>query len=93
MPPAGAIGDLIGDLQKFKPQLLKLLDADAQIVRAGAAAAPSARSEIVEYIRVRSQGYWAWQRIHVEVARMMNRADRDELARLVRALDKGEELE
>ena len=67
--PAGAIGDLIGDLQKFKPQLLEMLGADARIVAQGetaATAAPPAsvpaRVDVVQYVRAKSAAYWARKR-------------------------------
>ena len=84
--------DLIGDLQKFKPQLIELLDADTQIV-ASRAATPPANIDVVEYVRARSAGYWARQRIHAEIARRMNQADFGELARSLLRLDGGQEIE
>ena len=90
--PAGAIGDLIGDLQRFKPQLIELLDADTQIVASRAATAP-VTIDVVEYVRARSAGYWARQRAHAEVARRMPVGERAELERLIKRLDAGLEIE
>jgi hypothetical protein len=77
--PRGLVGDLAGDIQRFKPALLELLESpDVATIRATSASYWQAH---------------ALARVRPELRRQMPGADALELGRLLLRLDAGQDIE